>query len=118
MSGSTDRLIFNNQHFHIIMFKVCFIAHARDADLSKHRSIIETDTYRLHSVVVRNQGEAVEVTRRLVEEEGVQSILLCPRFTHQNVAEIQDTVKGKAGVFVARGDGPSSIISRKARTGK
>jgi len=100
------------------MFKVCFIAHARDADLTKHRSIIETDTYRLHSVVVKNQGEAVEVTRRLVEEEGVQSILLCPGFTHQNVAEIQDTVKGKAGVFVARGDGPSSIITRKARTGR
>jgi hypothetical protein len=100
------------------MFKVCFIAHARDADPSKHRSIIETDTYRLHSVVVRNQGEAVDVTRRLVEEEGVQSILLCPGFTHRNVAEIQESVKGKAGVFVARGDGPSSGITRKARTGR
>jgi len=82
------------------------------------RAIIETDTYRLHSVVVRNQGEAVDVTRRLVEEEGVQSILLCPGFTHRSVAEIQDAVKGKAGVFVARGDGPSSIITRKARTGR
>jgi hypothetical protein len=118
MSGHLNRLMFNNQHLHIRMFKVCFIAHARDADLTKHRSIIETDTYRLHSVVVRNQGEAVEVTRRLVEEEGVQSILLCPGFTHQNVAEIQETVKGKAGVFVARGDGPSSSITRKARTGR
>jgi len=26
-----------------------------------------------------------------------------------------DTVKGKAGVFVARGDGPSSIITRKSK---
>jgi len=105
----------------IRMFKVCFIAHARDADLTKHRSIIETDTYRLHSVVVRNQREAVEVTRKLVEEEDVQSILLCPGFTHQNVqnvAEIQESVKGKAGVFVARGDGPSSLITRRARTGR
>jgi hypothetical protein len=100
------------------MFKVCFIAHARDADHTIHRTIIETGTYRLHSVVVRNQGEAVEVTRRLVEEEGVQSILLCPGFTHQNVAEIQGLVKGKAGVFVARGDGPSSAITKKARTGR
>jgi hypothetical protein len=100
------------------MFKVCFVAHARDADITKHRSIIETDTYRLHSIVVRNQREAVDVTRQLVEEEGVQSILLCPGFTHQNVAEIQDTVKRKAGVFVARGDGPSSTITRKARTGR
>ena len=100
------------------MFKVCFIAHARDANPSKHRSIVETDTYRLHSIVVRNQGEAVDVTRRLVEEEGVQSILLCPGFTHRNVAEIQESVKVKAGVFVARGDGPSSGITRKARAGR
>jgi hypothetical protein len=100
------------------MFKVWFIAHARDADLTKHRSIIETDTYRLHSVIVSNQGEAVEVTRQLVEEEDVQSILLCPGFTHQNVAEIQESVKGKVGVFVARGDGPSSRITRRARTGR
>jgi hypothetical protein len=74
------------------MFKVCFIAHARDADPSKHRSVIETETYRLHSVVVRNQEEAVQITTRLVEEKGVQSILLCPGFTHQNVAEIQERV--------------------------
>ncbi len=94
------------------MFKVCFIAHARDADPRKHRSIVETDTYRLHSVVVRNQGEAVDVTRRLVEEEGVQSILLCPGFTHRNVAEIQESVKGKAGVFVARGDGPRGKLEQ------
>jgi hypothetical protein len=100
------------------MFKVCFIAHARDADLTKHKSIIETDPYRLHSVVVRNQLEAVEVTRKLVEEEDVQSILFCPGFTHQNVAEIQESVMGKAGVFVARGDSPSSLITRRARTGR
>lgn len=65
-----------------------------------------------------HQGEAVIVSRRLVEEEWIQSILLCPGFTHQNVAEIQDTVKGKTGVFVARGDDSSSIITRKARKGR
>ena len=99
------------------MFKVCFLAHARDAEPSKHRSIIETETYKLHSVVVRNQKEAVEVSMKMVKEEGVQSILLCPGFTHKDVAEIQDAVKGKAGVSVARGDGPSSRITRKARMG-
>jgi D-lyxose ketol-isomerase len=100
------------------MFNVCFIAHARDADLLKHRSIIETDTYMLHSVVVRNQKEAVEVITELVMEKGVQSVLLCPGFTHQNVAEITEVVMGKAGVAVARADGPSNIISKKARTGR
>ena len=100
------------------MFNVCLIAHARDADLTKHRSVIETGTYTLHSVVVRTQGEAVDVSRQMVEDEGVQSILLCPGFTHKDVAEIQEAVSGKAGVFVARGDGPSGAITKRARTGK
>ncbi len=99
------------------MFRVCFLAHARDADLTKHRSVIETGSYTLHSVVVRTQGEAVDVSRQMVRDEGVQSILLCPGFTHKDVAEIQEAIKGKAGVFVARGDGPSSAITKRARTG-
>lgn len=102
----------------INMFIVCFLAHARDADPLTHKSVIETKTYKLHSVVVRKQIEAIEVSIKLVKEEGVQSILLCPGFTHKDVAEIQDAVKGRAGVFVARGDGPSSRITKKARMGK
>ena len=100
------------------MFKVCFLAHARDADLTQHRSVIETGTYTLHSVVVRTQGEAVDVSRQMVKDEGVQSILLCPGFTHKDVAEIQEATRGRAGVFVARGDGPSSAITKRARTGR
>ncbi|RLE01493.1 MAG: hypothetical protein DRI99_07245, partial [Candidatus Aminicenantes bacterium] len=47
-------------------------------------------------------------------EEGLHSILLCPGFTHKDVAEIQAAVKGQCGVFVARGDGPSSKITLSA----
>jgi len=100
-----------------MVFKVCFLAHARDGDPDRHRCVVETPTYRLHAVVVRNQGQAVEVSVRLVEEKGVQSILLCPGFTHRDVAEIANAVGGKAGVFVARGDGPSSRITAAARRG-
>ncbi len=100
------------------MFRVCFLAHARDADLAKHRSVIETGSYMLHSVVVRTQGEAVDVSVQMVNDEGVQSILLCPGFTHKDVAEIQGAIRGRAGVFVARGDGPSSAITKRARTGR
>lgn len=99
------------------MFKACFIAHARDADATKHRSVIETGAYVLHSVVVRTHEEAVDVSGQMVEDEGVHSILLCPGFTHRDVAEIQEAVRGKAGVFVARGDGPSSAITKRKRTG-
>ena len=96
-------------------FKVVFLAHAPDADPEKHRGVIDTGKYKLYSVVVKTQAQAIKECNKLVEEEGIQSILLCPGFTHKNIYEIVDAVKKKAGVFVARGDGPSSRITALAR---
>ena len=98
-----------------MVFKVVFLAHAPDADPEKHRSVIDTGKYKLYSVVVKNQTQAVKECRELVEEEGIHSILLCPGFTHRNIAEIVEAVRNKAGVFVARGDGPSSRITALVR---
>ena len=96
-------------------FKVVFLAYAPDADPEKHRSVIDTGKYKLYSIVVKNQTQAVNECRKLVEEEGIHSILLCPGFNHRNIAEIVEAVKNKAGVFVARGDGPSSRITALVR---
>jgi len=87
-------------------FKAVFLAHAPDADPEKHRSVIDTGQYKLFSVVVRDQRQGVEVCKRLVKEEGVHSILLCPGHTHQDVAEISQAVGKEVGVTVARGDSP------------
>ena len=92
-------------------FKVVFLAHAPDAEPEKHRCVIETSKYKLFVLVVRGQDQAVEVCRKLVKEEGIHSILLCPGFTHRNVAEIAEAVEENVGVFVARGDGPSNRVS-------
>jgi len=96
-------------------FNVVFLAHAPDAEPEKHRCMIETSKYRLFSVVVRNQVQAVEECKKLVKEEGIHSILLCPGFTHRNVAEITEAVGGNVSVAVARGDGPSSRVSAEIR---
>jgi len=97
-----------------MVFKALFLAHAPDADAEKHRCVIETPKYyKLFVVVVRDQEQAVEVCKKIVEEEGVQSILLCPGFTHRDVAEISEAVGENVGVFVARGDGPSNRNSIK-----
>lgn len=93
-----------------MVFTCLFLAHTPDADPEKHHLVIETSVYKLFVVLVRNQPQAVEITKKMLEAEGIHSILLCPGFTHADVAEIQEAVKGKAGVFVARGDGPSSKI--------
>jgi len=92
-------------------FKVLFLAHAPDAETEKHRCVIETLKYKLFVVVVKDQRQAIEVCKKFVKEEGVQSILLCPGFKHKDVAEIQETVGENVGVFVARGDGPSNKAS-------
>jgi hypothetical protein len=59
-------------------FKVVFLAHSPDADPVKHRSVIDTGKYQLYSIVVQNQTQAVNECRKLVEKEGIHSIVLCP----------------------------------------
>ena len=56
----------------------------------------------------------MEVCRTLVREEGIEAIILCPGFTHKDIAEIQELVGANVGITVARGDGPSSKISMEA----
>lgn len=93
-------------------FKVLFLAHAPDAEAEKHRCVVETPKYyKLFVVVVKDQEQAIEICKKAVKDEGIQSILLCPGFTHRDIAEISAAVGEKVGVFVARGDGPSNRIS-------
>ena len=92
-------------------FKTVFIAHAPDADPEKHHNLIDTGKYRLYSYVVKTQDEAVKVCRDLYEKEKIDSVLLCPGFTHKNVAGIFEALDGKVAVCVSRGDGPSSKIT-------
>ena len=92
-------------------FKVLFLAHAPDADSEKHQGVFETSKYKLFVRIVKNQHEAFETCKKLVSEEGIHAILLCPGFTHGDVAEISETVGDNVGVFIARGDGPSTEVS-------
>jgi len=94
-------------------FKALFLAHAPDADYKKHRSVIDTGKYRLLTVVVKSQDEAIKVAKSVYKKEKIDAIMLCPGFTHSDVAEIFQALEGKVSVNVARGDGPSGKISQK-----
>ncbi len=98
-----------------MVFKVVFLAHAPDGEPEKHRCVVETSRYKLFVVVVKSQDQAVEVCKSLVEQENIDSVILCPGFTHREVAEISEAVGEDVGVSVARGDGPSNRTSSKAR---
>lgn len=92
-------------------FKALFLAHTPDAESEKHRCVVETPKYKLFVVLVRNQSQALEVSKNFVKEEGIHSILLCPGFTNKDIAEISEIAGENVGVFVARGDGPSNKIA-------
>ena len=96
-------------------FKVLFLAHAPDAGKDRHRSLIDTGMYRIFSVVVKTQKEALDVCREFLKDEGIDSILLCPGFTHNDVAEIATLAGDGVAVAVARGDGPTGRASLAAR---
>jgi hypothetical protein len=96
-------------------FKVLSLAHAPDADYEQHRSAIDTGMYQLFTVVVQNQAEAVAVCQAFVERRAIDSVLLCPGFTHRDVAQIVDAVGPHVAVSVARGDGPSGRVAKAAR---
>lgn len=91
-------------------FKALFLAHAPDAEPEKHRCLVETPRYQLFVRVVQNQVQAVEVCRSLVQEEGIHAILLCPGFTHRDIAELAEAVGPNVGIFVARGDAPGNRV--------
>lgn len=95
-------------------FKTLFLAHAPDADKEQHRCFIDTGKYQLDVVIVKNQAEALEVSTRLFKEKQIESILLCPGFTHKDIAEIVAATDNKVAVCVSRGDGPGGRISQEA----
>ncbi len=95
-------------------FTTAFIAHAPDADPEVHRALVETPTYKLFSVAVNGQEQALAVAKQLVAEEGVESIILCPGFTNRDIAELAGAVGPGCGVNVARGDGPSTAVAMQA----
>jgi hypothetical protein len=95
-------------------FTALFIAHAPDADPDKHRAVLDTGLYKLFTVIVRDQEQGLEVCKRMVPEEGIHSVLLCPGHTHQDVSAIAAAVGDGVSVSVARGDSRGMRIAAKA----
>lgn len=96
-------------------FKVAFLAHASDAEPERDRSLIETSVYKLHTIVVKDQAQAVEECKKLVKGDGIHSILLCPGFTDKDVVEITEAVGEDVGVAVARGNPPGRRVPAEVR---
>ena len=96
-------------------FKSGIIVTAPDADPKNHRASITTPKFELTVVVVEqgNLDQAVEVCQELTRNKGVQSIILCPGFSHQGVAKIAKAVGKEVAITVARGDTRSTLVTSK-----
>jgi hypothetical protein len=95
-------------------FTALSLAHSPDADPDVHRSSIDTGLYRIHTVIVRDQRQGLEVCRRMVAEDGVQSVLLCPGHFNADVGEIAATLGEGISVSVTRGDPRGGRVAAKA----
>jgi hypothetical protein len=95
-------------------FTALFIAHAPDADPEKHRAVVDTGLYRLFTVVVRDQEQALAVCREMVEKEDVDSVLLCPGNSNEDVGGISAALGEGVSVSVARGDSRSARVAARA----
>jgi len=67
----------------------------------------------LSFVAARPRVEERDI-REFRRQEKIDSILLCPGFTHADVAEIFAALENKVSVSVARGDGPGSRLAMEA----
>ncbi len=83
--------------------KAAFIFLAPDVDASKDRSIIKTKAVELYVVGVKNYAEAVDISKKLLEE-GIEAIELCGGFGNIGVSKITEAVNNKIPVGVVRFD--------------
>jgi hypothetical protein len=97
----------------INMFKAANVIMAQNADPMKHRATVKGDQFEYTMVVISlfNFDQAAQVCKELVGKEGVQSIILCPGFTHEGVAKVRSAVGEDLPINVARGDVPSTMMT-------
>jgi hypothetical protein len=100
------------------MFKVASIILAKGADPAKHRATVKGDSFEYTLAVVPMGGfdVAARVCKELVDKKGVQSIILCPGFTHEGVLMVREAVGEGIPINIARGDVPSTMMTAQILT--
>lgn len=89
------------------------MAHVPECNPEEDHEKLETDKYAFYVNFVRDQEDALEVAKRYREKESIQSLILCPGFTNEDVGELSEAFDD-ISVNVARGDGPSGKIAKES----
>lgn len=98
-----------------IPFKSLFLSGAPDANPEKDKALVKTGLAELEVVLVKHSefSKILDICKDFADRGG-NAIILCPGFTHEQVAKISETVGESVSVNVARGDGKSAVAARKA----
>lgn len=96
-----------------MVFKAGFVVMAPDGDPQRDRATIKTQKCKQILVVTKlfDFDLAARVCKDLVQNEGVQSLILCPGFTHEGVTTVAKAVGDGVPITVARGDVPSTMAT-------
>jgi len=94
---------------------LAFLGRVPDAEPTEHRCVIETPYYKLFVVMVKDQEQAIAVSKMLVSEENIDHITLCPGFPHKDVGEIARVVGENVAIAIARRDSPGNMILTEAK---
>ena len=94
-------------------FKSAFVGVAPGVDPARHRTSIKTEKYEFTAVLVElgDLDEAVEACKDLVQNQGIDALILCPAFTHEEVGRIVSAVGVDIPISVARSDSPGTKIT-------
>ena len=99
-------------------FRAGFVVMVPDADPEIHRASIKTPKFELTTVLIQlmNSDQAVDVCTELVQKEGIQSLILCPGFSHEAVAKVRNAVGEGVAINVTRGDVQSTMMTAEILT--
>lgn len=90
--------------------KTVFVIVSPDGDPEKHIATIRTAGLEITTVVCRylDFDQVARVCKDMVENQGVETIIVCPAFTHEHLGRLQSAVGGDVPISVARSDSPGA----------
>ena len=90
--------------------KTVFVIVSPDGDPEKHIATIKTAGLEITTVVCKylDVDQVVHVCKDMVDNQGIETIIVCPAFTHEHLGRLQSAVGSDVPISVARSDSPGT----------
>jgi len=94
-------------------FKILFIVRAPNSNPERDKSFLKSENIEVTTIAFEliDSDGIIQTCKKMVNETGIQAIVLCPAVTNNLVAKLSEEVGDKAAIFVGRGDFQSVHIA-------